>query len=61
MRNILVIFKKELKSYFASPIAYLLLAIFAVIFGFFFYRDPPLRLARDANADDGPRHAHGRE
>jgi len=37
MRNILVIFKKELKSYFASPIAYLLLGIFAVIFGFFFY------------------------
>jgi ABC-2 type transport system permease protein len=35
--NILVIFKKELKSYFASPIAYLLLGIFAVIFGFFFY------------------------
>jgi ABC-2 type transport system permease protein len=26
-----------LKSYFASPIAYLLLTIFAVIFGFFFY------------------------
>jgi ABC-2 type transport system permease protein len=26
-----------LKSYFASPIAYLLIAIFAVIFGFFFY------------------------
>ncbi len=37
MRNVIVIFKKELKSYFASPIAYLLLAIFAVIFGFFFY------------------------
>jgi ABC-2 type transport system permease protein len=37
MRNVFVIFKKELKSYFASPIAYLLLAIFAVIFGFFFY------------------------
>jgi gliding motility-associated transport system permease protein len=37
MRNVLVIFKKELKSYFASPIAYLLLTIFAVIFGFFFY------------------------
>lgn len=37
MRNVVVIFKKELKSYFASPIAYLLLAIFAVIFGFFFY------------------------
>ena len=37
MRNIIVIFKKEMKSYFASPIAYLLLTIFAVIFGFFFY------------------------
>ena len=37
MRNVIVIFKKELKSYFASPIAYLLLAIFSVIFGFFFY------------------------
>jgi len=37
MRNVMVIFKKELKSYFASPIAYLLLGIFAVIFGFFFY------------------------
>ena len=37
MRNVIVIFKKEMKSYFASPIAYLLLAIFAVIFGFFFY------------------------
>ncbi|HKW97678.1 MAG TPA: ABC transporter permease subunit [Bryobacteraceae bacterium] len=37
MKNVIVIFKKELKSYFASPIAYLLLAIFAVIFGFFFY------------------------
>jgi ABC-2 type transport system permease protein len=37
MRNVFVIFKKEMKSYFASPIAYLLLTIFAVIFGFFFY------------------------
>src|SRR5713226_8406745 len=37
MRNVIVIFKKELNSYFTSPIAYLLLAIFAVIFGFFFY------------------------
>ncbi len=37
MKNILIICHKELKSYFASPIAYLLMAIFAVIFGFFFY------------------------
>jgi ABC-2 type transport system permease protein len=37
MRNVIVIFTKEMKSYFASPIAYLLLTIFAVIFGFFFY------------------------
>jgi ABC-2 type transport system permease protein len=37
MRNTLIIFQKELKSYFASPIAYLLMGLFAVIFGFFFY------------------------
>ncbi len=37
MKNILIICQKELKSYFSSPIAYLLMAIFAVIFGFFFY------------------------
>jgi ABC-2 type transport system permease protein len=37
MRNVLVIFRKELNSYFVSPIAYILLGIFAVIFGFFFW------------------------
>lgn len=37
MKNILIICRKEMKSYFASPIAYLLMALFAVIFGFFFY------------------------
>lgn len=37
MRNIFVIFRKELRSYFVSPVAYLLLAMFAIIFGFFFW------------------------
>lgn len=37
MRNVLVIFRKELRSYFVSPVAYLLLAMFAIIFGFFFW------------------------
>ena len=37
MRNIWVICQKELRSYFASPVAYLLLTMFAVIFGFFFW------------------------
>ena len=32
-----IIFKKELRSYFVSPVAYLLLAMFAVVFGFFFW------------------------
>lgn len=37
MRNVLLICKKELKSYFASPIAYCVMALFALIFGFGFY------------------------
>ena len=37
MRTIWVICQKELRSYFASPIAYLLLTMFALIFGFFFW------------------------
>jgi ABC-2 type transport system permease protein len=37
MRNIWVIAQKELNSYFVSPVAYLLLTMFAIIFGFFFW------------------------
>jgi len=37
MRNIWIIFKKELHGYFVSPIAYLLLTMFALIFGYFFW------------------------
>ena len=37
MRNVLTIWRKELRSYFASPVAYLLLTMFAIIFGFFFW------------------------
>jgi ABC-2 type transport system permease protein len=34
--NILAIARKELRSYFSSPIAYVLLAVFAVVYGWFF-------------------------
>jgi ABC-2 type transport system permease protein len=37
MKNILAICEKELKSYFSSPIAYLAMAMFAILFGFFFW------------------------
>src|SRR6202044_502973 len=37
MRNIFTICAKELRSYFTSPIAYLLMALFGLLFGFFFY------------------------
>ena len=37
MRNTWIICRKELGSYFVSPIAYLLLTMFGVIFGFFFW------------------------
>src|SRR5215467_13755049 len=37
MRNVSIIFRKELRSYFVSPVAYLLLTMFALIFSFFFW------------------------
>ena len=35
MTNVWIICRKELKSYFASPIAYGLMAFFALISGYF--------------------------
>jgi ABC-2 type transport system permease protein len=37
MKNIWSILKKEIKSYFSSPIAYVVIAVFLVLTGFFFY------------------------
>ena len=37
MRNVWILCWKELRSYFVSPIAYLLLAMFAIVFAFFFW------------------------
>ncbi len=37
MSNVLAIASKELKSYFASPIAYTVMGFFALTFGYFFY------------------------
>ena len=36
MRNIVAIAQKELKSYFASPIAYMVIGLFALLYGYFF-------------------------
>ena len=36
MSNIIAIAHKELKSYFASPIAYVVIAMFALLFGYFY-------------------------
>ncbi len=37
MRNIIAIAHKELRSYFSSPIAYIIIGFFALPFGVFFY------------------------
>ena len=36
MRNILAIAQKELKSYFSSPIAYIVIGLFALFYGYFY-------------------------
>lgn len=37
MKNIWAIFKKEIKTYFTSPIAYVIITVFLILIGFFFY------------------------
>ncbi len=37
VRNVLAITEKELRSYFASPIAYIIIGLFSLLFGWFFY------------------------
>jgi ABC-2 type transport system permease protein len=37
LRNMLAIAGKELRSYFASPIAYIIIGLFALLFGWFFF------------------------
>jgi len=37
MKNIWAICKKEIKTYFTSPIAYVVITVFLVLIGFFFY------------------------
>jgi ABC-2 type transport system permease protein len=38
MRNIAEIYKREIRFYFTTPIAYVVMIIFTAIFGFLFYR-----------------------
>src|SRR5205814_9091692 len=37
MGNVLAIAQKELKSYFGSPIAYIVIGVWALVFGYFYY------------------------
>ena len=48
VRNILAIAVKELRSYFASPMAYLIIGLFALLFGQFFYAYLDLFVRRSA-------------
>lgn len=54
MRNILTIAQKELKGYFVSPIAYGLMAMFALISGWFSYIAIALSLERAMMSRGGP-------
>jgi ABC-2 type transport system permease protein len=37
MRNVLAIAGKEIRAYFTSPIAYVVIGLYALLFGYFFY------------------------
>ncbi|MCS7025405.1 MAG: ABC transporter permease [Bryobacteraceae bacterium] len=47
--NIWILCKKELKSYFASPIAYGLMAFFALVCGYFFYAATAIFVVRSTD------------
>lgn len=46
MRNVLTIFRKEMQTYFASPIAYWVLGFFGLLAGYFFYATVAYFVAR---------------
>ena len=52
MRNVLAIAHKELKSYFASPIAYIVIGFWALLYGYFFVAI--LAVLRAPEHADGP-------
>ena len=56
MSNILAIAQKELRQYFVSPMAYALIGLFAIIYGWFFIVSPELHRARE----HAGRHGDGR-
>jgi ABC-2 type transport system permease protein len=47
--TILAVYKKELRSYFGSPVAYIAIAMFLVIAGYFFY--PVIAFYREATLE----------
>ena len=53
MRNILAITQKELKSYFASPIAYFVIGLFALFYGYFFALMMQVFVRNSMNAGGG--------
>ena len=56
VRNIAAIAGKELRGYFASPIAWVMMGLFALIFGYFFngYLDYFVRQSMQAQFGGGP-------
>lgn len=56
MSNILAIAQKELKSYFASPIGYIVIGVFSLLYGFFYFvmLQYFVRVSTQMNLQGGP-------
>ena len=60
--NVLTICRRELSSYFRSPIAYGVMLFFALIVGYFFYAAVAIFVRQSLQSHDaGTIRAHGRQ
>jgi hypothetical protein len=61
MRNILTIAGKELRGYFVSPMGWVVMGLFALLFGYFFYAHLEYFVSESMRSQGGPVNVNQRQ